>query len=311
MSTTDVDASGFGQRLAPPGDAWEGATFDALYEKQIKPELARCEVERQRDVTVFVAVLAAGAVALGAEIVFLPVPFFWVVTGIAAVVGGYWPLARLKARAKTAVLTALCAPMGLSYQPKISAPDALGRFFDLRLLPRPESAVYVDSLEGRRGKTDVALCAAALTQGSGKNRHLVFKGQLFRLTGGRRRASTTVVLRNSGWLNGFKRPQGLDQVGLEDPHFNKEFVVFGSDQVEAREILTPSFMQRLLELEQLFSGSHIRCAFTELDLLIALETSLMLDIGGMFSSLVDRARASVIAGRLEAFFKVVDGFSQT
>ena len=51
-------------------------------------------------------------------------------------------------------------------------------------------------------------------------------------------------------------------MGLEDPTFNKAFAVFGSDQVEAREILTPTFMQQLVDLESAYSGAHLRYAFT-------------------------------------------------
>jgi hypothetical protein len=35
-------------------------------------------------------------------------------------------------------------------------------------------------------------------------------------------------------------------IRLEDPRFEKEFCVYGEDQVEARYILTPSLMERIL-----------------------------------------------------------------
>ncbi|THV60121.1 DUF3137 domain-containing protein [Flagellimonas alvinocaridis] len=39
-------------------------------------------------------------------------------------------------------------------------------------------------------------------------------------------------------------------VNLEDPEFEKEFVVYSTDQVEARYILTPSLMQRITRLKR-------------------------------------------------------------
>lgn len=39
-------------------------------------------------------------------------------------------------------------------------------------------------------------------------------------------------------------------VNLEDPEFEKEFVVYSTDQVEARYILTPSLMQRITSLKR-------------------------------------------------------------
>jgi len=85
--------------------------------------------------------------------------------------------------------------------------------------------------------------------------------------------------------------------------------VFGSDQVEAREILTPTFMQRLVDLETEFAGAHLRCAFRGPQLLIALEGRNRFEIGGMFSTLVDRSRVEGIAHDLEQVFKLIDEFA--
>lgn len=42
------------------------------------------------------------------------------------------------------------------------------------------------------------------------------------------------------------------RVKLEDPEFEKEFIVLSEDQVESRYILTPSLMQRILEYKRKF-----------------------------------------------------------
>jgi hypothetical protein len=118
-----------------------------------------------------------------------------------------------------------------------------------------------------------------------------------------------VVLCNSGWLNRFECPHGLEKVGLEDPRFNQAFVVFGGDQVEAREILTPTFMEQLNALESAYAGAQLRCAFVGSDLLIALEGPSRFEIGGMFTSLVERQRVEGIARGLEQVFGVIDQFA--
>jgi hypothetical protein len=117
-----------------------------------------------------------------------------------------------------------------------------------------------------------------------------------------------VVARNSGWLNRFECPQGLQPVGLEDPVFNKAFAVFGSDQVEARVILTPAFMQQLNDLEAAYAGGHIRCGFEATELLIALEGRSRFGIGSLFTSLVDRSRVESIARDIEQVFILIDHF---
>ena len=45
----------------------------------------------------------------------------------------------------------------------------------------------------------------------------------------------------------FQRPQ---LIKMDDPEFEKEFVVYGTDQIEARYILSHSMMQRVLELKK-------------------------------------------------------------
>lgn len=62
---------------------------------------------------------------------------------------------------------------------------------------------------------------------------------------------------------------GLEQVKLEDPEFEKMFDTYGTDQVEARYILTPGMMERLKDirrqhggLEAVFDGGKIHLAIS-------------------------------------------------
>ncbi|MHC5091781.1 MAG: DUF3137 domain-containing protein [Planctomycetota bacterium] len=41
-----------------------------------------------------------------------------------------------------------------------------------------------------------------------------------------------------------------DLIQLEDPQFEREFVVYGTDQIEARYILSTSLMRRILDFKQ-------------------------------------------------------------
>ena len=309
----------FGHRLAPPGDPLEGASFDALYTAQIEPELVKREAERKSALKTFALAIVGGFILVLIENLMAPsftggrahaADFRLELFTIAAAAGfGYLPLAAVAKRAKASVLAALCAPLGIAYQADGKEAPSFATFLSLHLLPRYDDRTFQDFFTGRRADVDFALCEASLHQGSGKNRRLVFQGQLFRLATPRRLASTTVVLRNTGgWLNRFECPSGLKPVGLEDPTFTKVFCVFGSDQVEAREILTPTFMERLDGLESAYAGHQIRCAFDGAELLLALEAPDRFEIGSMFSSLVQRSRVETIARNLEEVFKLIDEF---
>jgi hypothetical protein len=314
-AASSVDGAAFGRRLIPPGDPLAGATFDAIWENQIRPELAGLESDRRQAVMAFVLALLAGALLVFIEIALIPgllksrggsqLPIF---TLIAAAALGFWPIRKVAHTAKADVVTALCQPMSVVYQPACPQAPSFDEFLSLALLPRPSGKTFQDFFSGRRGAVDFSLCQAVLTQGSGRSRTTVFRGQLFRLTRPKAFLGTTVVLRNTGFTRVFSKPAGLADVGLEDPEFRKVFQAYGSDQVEAREILTPTFMQELMDLEVQYGGEKLRCAFVGPDLLVALEGGDRFEIGGMFTSLVDRARVEKIARDLEQVFKLIDAF---
>jgi hypothetical protein len=199
--------------------------------------------------------------------------------------------------------------MGITYLPKGSEAPAYDEFLRLNLLPRPTGRTFQDFFSGQRDKVTFELCQAVLSQGSGRSRRTVFSGQVLRLGTPKRMSSTTVVLRHFNLLtSSFTCPTGLARVGLEDPVFEKAFEAYGTDQVEAREILTPTVMQELVNLETAYGGEKLRCAFVDGDILIALESGLHFGFGSMFRSLVDRERAEAIAHDIQQVFSLIDAF---
>jgi hypothetical protein len=292
----------------PVTDVLEGAAFDSLYQSKIEPELASLEARRGAAMRFFLIGLAIGAALVVVEVLIGLPMFFPIVTGVVAAVVGYVPLGRLARAGKTAVLNALCAPIGVTYVEKGFEAPAYQTFLQLHLLPSSTSSQFEDHFSGARGKVAFAFCEAHLTRHSGKSEVTVFQGQMFQLITPRKLLGTTVVLRDSGWLDRFECPAGLKKVGLEDPEFNRIFVVFGSDQVEAREILDPALMEQLVSLETAYGGAHLRCAFVESDLLIAVEGGNRFEIGSMFSTLDDRSRVQSIAADLESIFHLIDQF---
>lgn len=58
-------------------------------------------------------------------------------------------------------------------------------------------------------------------------------------------------------------------VKLEDPEFEKLFVVYADDQIEARYILSPSLMQRIVDFKKK-SGKNIRLSFLNSNVYVAI-----------------------------------------
>jgi hypothetical protein len=66
-------------------------------------------------------------------------------------------------------------------------------------------------------------------------------------------AGTTAVIADNGLLGNLRDrfgAEGREHVRVEDPAFEKAYEVYGTDQVAARALLTPAFMERFLALGQ-------------------------------------------------------------
>jgi len=300
-------------------DVLTGNAFDDLYAGEIEPELSRLEARRQQAVQALALFLVAGVLMVVVEGLLtrsmshgqasFPPAGFVVITLLAAGYIGYRPLKNVGKAAKADIIAALCRPLGVTYQEdKVEAP-AFQRFLDLRLLPQSDSRKFADRFTGRRADRAFAFCEATLVKGSGRRRHTVFNGLLFQIAFSRPFDGVTVVLRDAGLLNRFECPPNLIKVALEDPQFEQIFEVFGSDQVESRALLTPAFMQEILALERAFAGDGLRCAFVDGDVLVALEGHDRFEVGGVFTSLVDRRRVAAAARSLASVFRLIDSFA--
>lgn len=129
-----------------------------------------------------------------------------------------------------------------------------------------------DLVSGRVDKTDIAFSElhAEYKTGSGKDTHwhTIFKGLFFMADFNKHFRGQTLVLPDSAekLFGGFGKMLQSWNVGrpdlikLEDPEFEREFVVYGSDQIEARYILSMSLMRRILDFKQK-TGTKIYLSF--------------------------------------------------
>ncbi len=120
----------------------------------------------------------------------------------------------------------------------------------------------------------IKLMEANMTKNRGKNTIIVFKGIFIELDMNKNFSGNTIIMTESGkvgnWLA--HNVKSLKRARLEDPVFEKQFEVYSNNQVEARYLLTPSFMERLLELVKLYDTSDVQCSFYENKLLIMIDS---------------------------------------
>ncbi len=96
-----------------------------------------------------------------------------------------------------------------------------------------------------------------LSNKSADNVYYTFRGMFCWLSFKKSLKGHTVILTNNqpSKLDRFFSAQFSEEqkIELEDPRFTDQFVVYGTDQVEARYVLTTALMERVVELKQKFN----------------------------------------------------------
>ncbi len=103
-----------------------------------------------------------------------------------------------------------------------------------------------------------------------REEYTLFDGVVAELGMNKNFKSHTVVASDS-LLHG-SPVSGLRHTTLEDVTFEKMFDVFTNDEVEARYLLTPTFMERLINVKKAFKCDKLSCAFYRDKLFISIDT---------------------------------------
>ena len=307
--------------------------LDAAWE-EIGPWLAERESRRGAALKRFWTgggLAVGGAFVLGAALFALGLPTTLAVIAAVLLAAGVmaWaaaPLQALRREVKIGMNTRLAAAFDLSYAPKPAWPARFEAFRDHGLVPGFDRRSFEDHFEGETHGARFELYEAHLEEKRrSKNRTYyvtVFRGALIRIAFPRTVEGVTLVTRDKGVFNAFEsffkktfKSRSLDRIGLVDPTFEDKFEVYGTDQVMARYLLTPSFMERLLALEETLEGENVRCVFDEAlgdgdgvgELLIAAETGDRFEAGSMFARLDRRERVE----RLHREIRLIDEIVQT
>ncbi len=300
------------------------AGFGAAYADKIAPWLATFEEKRKKTLRLS-ATIAAGAVGvtvlllLFAFFVIDPHPVVAVVAfgGVPAFAGAfatYLPIWLFKTRIKIGLLPKVTEVLGLTYRLK-PADFPFDRFQSAGLLPRHDRKHLEDSVSGSHEGAEFELCEAVLSKrksssnSSGESHVTVFRGLLFVFDFHKRFSGTTIVTRDPGALGKLFPGGKPDRVALEDPHFEKIFEAYGTDQVEARYLLTPAFMERVVALAELTTESKRppELAFIGDKLVIAARTKKnKFESGSIFTRMDDPKRTEGLLREFEQVLRIIE-----
>ena len=110
-------------------------------------------------------------------------------------------------------------------------------------------------------------------------------------------------------LSILNKSETLNKITLEDPNFNRRFKIYSSDEVEARYLVTPLFMELLNNLRTTFGEKNLKCSFFDDNLMIAISTKKdLFEIGDLYTSCNDPKFVMQFWKELTSIFKMIEYF---
>jgi len=245
------------------------------YQAEVLPQLDVHEVQRKKGqrqliIAVLLGVLSVAVMAAGTlELIALPPMTLaggGVITLVLAVIGflGHHKSSRARKAAKIILAELVCGLIGLNYA-ESPRQTYLDWFRALDLLPHYDRSSVEDEVSGEVEGIGFVIQEARLEEertrrdkdGRIQTYYVdVFRGLVGMIDFHKPFSSTTIASADKGLLNriaGWTVPG--QRARLESPEFEKRFEVYTTDQVEARYLLTPAFMERLIQLDRFFKGN--------------------------------------------------------
>jgi hypothetical protein len=289
-------------------------TLDELrtfYDTTLMADLSAMEQQRRRRVHTVGIGLAVGAGILVVGLVLAaamgpPAAIVGLIAGvIAAAAIGSIGSTDYQRNFKATVIAPLVRFMneGLAYRPESFLPESV--FSGSRMFSQqPDRYSGDDLVGGTVGQTAIAFSEVhaeyKTTHRDSKGHtttewHTIFKGLLFTADFNKDFHHVTVVLpdvaekllgRFGQALQGMTFLSDLKLVKLEDPDFEREFVVYSQDQIEARYILSPALMKRLYDFK-LSTGKELCFSFVGSRVCVAIPYTEDLFEPKLFKTLLD------------------------
>lgn len=254
-----------------------------------------------------------GGLAVFAAIILVSI-IIWVVSS---------PFHALRTEVKHGLNNRLAAAFDLRYAPKPGNPAHFDSFRSHGLIPNSDQREFEDHFSGEAHGAEFELYEAVLRQRRRSRRRTyyvtVFRGVLIRVEFPRTIEGVTLITRDQGIFNaldGLMRSANgrrLERIGLVDPKFERIFQVYGTDQVMARYLMTPTFMERVLALETALKGKNVRAVFDESlregfgqgEMLLAAETGNLFEPGSLFKPLNARVRVEALYRDFELIEEII------
>lgn len=261
----------------------EPTDFYAFYNRVLRPEIARVEPLRQQTVTkawvigILTAIGTAVWIMIAGHLVGWDSSFAYYSYIIPAGIGLVaWDPVKRKYRDayQLELVTAIIRRYNESFEYDRDEAVSEVAFTDSGLFPRYSKSNDphcrgTDRVSGKIGVTPFEFSDLEASIPNGKSREQIFKGVFFVADFNKYFSGETFVTsRHAFFSSGPETPPG-EVVTLEDPEFERMFATHSTSQIEARYILSPALMRRILHFAQQ-SRAPIAIAFSGTSMFIAL-----------------------------------------
>ncbi len=159
------------------------------------------------------------------------------------------PISGYEQLYKARVLPKLTPQFGALVYRRPARPD-VKQLRELMIFKYFDHAEAKDGIAGDYRGLEVSVTQLRLSRVSHDGRETIFRGLLISIVLKNPLLGFTAVA-DEGWFGALAAAlsgRGVQRVGLEDPQFERVYQVYSSDQVMARALLTPDFMERLMAL---------------------------------------------------------------
>lgn len=292
--------------------------FAHFYATDLVKELKRLEVVRKavlgRVIVLFVVIGGISAVAVAVDVVWRVSGWFIMLAAALCFGAGSFIYRYLISdyvfQFKVGVISKIVSFLdpSLQYEPRGSIEQ--WKFVSSRIFEHnPDRLRGDDHVTGKIGATQVEFSELHAerkeetysSRGRRRRWHTIFKGLFFIADFNKKFYGKTVVLPDTAeklfgqagsFLQSLNKARG-DLIKLEDPEFEKMFVVYGDDQVESRYVLSTSLMERIVAFRKK-TGRPVYLSFVGSQVFVAVPYRKGLFEPAVFSRLTD--------------FKAVEGY---
>jgi len=263
--------------------------FATHFKKHIQPILGEVEARRLEQykkfkkrlpfaiilgITVFVGGIILNIATEAEDAIFIQ---FGIAGAAAIAAWAYGPVFKYQEEVKSKFLPNICSFFGETTYSLNGTSDIENKLRG-QIFPNYNTVTWEDFIEGTYQGVSFQMHESTLATKSEKGQsRQVFSGLVLRIQFPKAFQGRTMLIKDGGKLGNFftgKDFNGLTHIALEDPEFEKLFQVFGSDQIEARVLLTTAFMERILRLATLRSksGGQVQAVFQDKELVLAIRS---------------------------------------